>query len=211
MDAKPSINESRTAETLIQDMARLEGGRCSDCLAALCSHQVLMNLALGFKDAMLCLSCLAAELEHGIELFRDSLINYLQQRECYKTAWAWANRHEGVDPASTPACLAAQNQNYSAKMPEAMENRRRSKQKRDGNVNLSAATSSDAEWDAGDMGCGELVLELRLRLHAMRPGQIMKLCARDPGAPQDLPAWSRLTGHVLLRAEHPNYWIKRKE
>jgi TusA-related sulfurtransferase len=61
------------------------------------------------------------------------------------------------------------------------------------------------------MGCGDLVLELRLRLQAMQPGQIIKLCARDPGAPHDLPAWSRLTGHLLLRAEHPNYWIKRKE
>jgi tRNA 2-thiouridine synthesizing protein A len=61
------------------------------------------------------------------------------------------------------------------------------------------------------MGCGDLVLELRLRLQAMQPGQLMKLCARDPGAPQDLPAWCRLTGHTLLRAEHPTYWIKRKE
>jgi tRNA 2-thiouridine synthesizing protein A len=70
---------------------------------------------------------------------------------------------------------------------------------------------ADAEWDAGDMGCGDLVLELRLRLQALRPGQLFKLSARDPGAPQDLPAWCRLTGHTLRRAEHPTYWIQRKE
>ena len=70
---------------------------------------------------------------------------------------------------------------------------------------------ADAEWNAGDMGCGELVLELRLRLEAMSSGQIFKLCARDAGAPEDLPAWCRLTGHCLLRAEPPTYWIQRKE
>lgn len=69
----------------------------------------------------------------------------------------------------------------------------------------------DAEWDAGDLGCGDLVLELRIRLKALRPGQVLKLTARDPGAPADLPAWCRLTGHGLAGAEHPVYWIRRKE
>ena len=66
-------------------------------------------------------------------------------------------------------------------------------------------------WDAGDLGCGDLVLELHGRLKRMRPGEVIKLCARDPGAPEDLPAWCRLTGHRLLHAQHPNYWIQRKE
>lgn len=72
-------------------------------------------------------------------------------------------------------------------------------------------TNPDAEWDAGDMGCGELVLELRTRLRSMQPGQILKVMARDPGAPKDLPAWCRLTGHSLVLSEHPEYWIQRKE
>ena len=61
------------------------------------------------------------------------------------------------------------------------------------------------------MGCGDLVLELRMRLKAMRPGTVLKVTAHDPGAPEDIPAWCGLTGHFLLSAEHPNYWIKRKE
>lgn len=69
----------------------------------------------------------------------------------------------------------------------------------------------DAVWDAGDLGCGELVLELRQRLEAMAPGQALKLIARDPGAPADLPAWCRLTGHELIAADHPTYLIRRKE
>lgn len=72
-------------------------------------------------------------------------------------------------------------------------------------------TTADATWDAGDLGCGELVLELRCRLEAMRPGQLLTLIARDPGAPADMPAWCRLTGHELVAADHPNYILRRKE
>ena len=54
-----------------------------------------------------------------------------------------------------------------------------------------------AEWDAGDMGCGELVLHLRNRMNVLLPGQMLRLTARDPGAIEDLPAWCRLTGHRL--------------
>jgi tRNA 2-thiouridine synthesizing protein A len=70
---------------------------------------------------------------------------------------------------------------------------------------------SDAEWNAGDLGCGELVLELRRRLLAMTPGQVLRLEARDPGAPADIPAWCRMTGHILVSEKHPVYLIRRKE
>jgi tRNA 2-thiouridine synthesizing protein A len=69
----------------------------------------------------------------------------------------------------------------------------------------------DAEWDAGDTGCGELVLELRFRLDTLKGGQIMKLIARDPGAPADIPAWCRMTGHRLVGGRPPVYLIQRKE
>ena len=70
---------------------------------------------------------------------------------------------------------------------------------------------SDVTWDAGDMGCGDLVLELRQRMEALRPGQILTLVARDPGAPADIPAWCRMTGHALVAEQHPTYLIRRKE
>ena len=69
---------------------------------------------------------------------------------------------------------------------------------------------SDVEWDAGELGCGELVLELRMRLAAMRPGQTLRLVALDPGARQDMPAWCRMTGHTLVSEAHPVYVIKRR-
>ena len=49
------------------------------------------------------------------------------------------------------------------------------------------------------------------RLATLPPGQIMKLTARDPGAPADIPAWCRMTGHTLMTETHPVYLIRRKE
>lgn len=71
--------------------------------------------------------------------------------------------------------------------------------------------AADEAWDAGDMGCGELLMELRLRLLELPAGALFHLVATDPGAPEDLPAWCRLTGHALVQHRHPEYWIRRKE
>lgn len=69
----------------------------------------------------------------------------------------------------------------------------------------------DAEWDAGDKGCGEIVMDLRRVLQPLAPGQVLKLTARDAGVPEDLPAWCRMTGHTLVMSRHPEYWIRRRE
>lgn len=66
-------------------------------------------------------------------------------------------------------------------------------------------------WDAGQLGCGELVLDLRGRLMAM-PRQVLRVIALDRGAPEDIPAWCRLTGHIL-RHQDPathSYWIEAR-
>lgn len=70
---------------------------------------------------------------------------------------------------------------------------------------------ADIDWDAGDLGCGELLLELKIRLKRARPGSTARIVARDPGAPADLPAWCGLTGHRLVFADPPIYWIRTKE
>ena len=68
-----------------------------------------------------------------------------------------------------------------------------------------------ATWDAGNLGCGELALGLWFRIRGIDPGSIFRLIAQDPAAPEDLPAWCRLTGHKLVRAAHPEYLIQRME
>lgn len=70
---------------------------------------------------------------------------------------------------------------------------------------------ADTYFDAGDMGCGELVLELKFRMKELPAGALMHLIASDPGAPVDLPAWCKMTGHNMVQAEHPNYLIKKRE
>jgi len=69
--------------------------------------------------------------------------------------------------------------------------------------------TEDDTWNAGDMGCGELLLGLRKRLRAM-PGRVLKLVATDAGAPEDIPSYCRMTGHVLVRAAAPAYWIRAR-
>jgi tRNA 2-thiouridine synthesizing protein A len=76
---------------------------------------------------------------------------------------------------------------------------------------VSAPPAADAEWNAGDLGCGDLVLELRTRMGDLSSGQVLRLVALDPGAPADIPAWCRMTGHTLLLSQQPVYFIRRKE
>lgn len=73
------------------------------------------------------------------------------------------------------------------------------------------ALDADVVWDAGDLGCGELVLDLRKRLRAM-PGGVMKVISLDAGAPEDLPAWCRLTRNELLRHDPStkSFWIRSR-
>jgi tRNA 2-thiouridine synthesizing protein A len=65
-------------------------------------------------------------------------------------------------------------------------------------------------WDAGKTGCATLVFELHRRMGAMNPGDRLEVIAHNPGAPTDLPAWCRMTGHKLVSADHPVYVIQRK-
>jgi tRNA 2-thiouridine synthesizing protein A len=67
------------------------------------------------------------------------------------------------------------------------------------------------DWDAGDLACGPMLLALKGRLEKLPPGQVFRLVTRDEGAPVDVPAWCRLTGHLLLRASHPVYHLARRK
>jgi tRNA 2-thiouridine synthesizing protein A len=69
----------------------------------------------------------------------------------------------------------------------------------------------DREWNAGDLGCGDLVLELRIKLRES-PGSLLKVVALDPGAPADIPAWCRMTGNELVSQDPAAqaYFIRAK-
>ena len=140
----------------------------------------------------------AAELEREPLQMRDELWSFIVHRPCHRAGWAWANREEGYDPGALPGCL--------------WPSPRKTERPYQGELIEKGDESYENEaWDAGDIACGDLVLELRMRLRAMKPGQVLRIKATDPGAREDIPAWCRLTGHKLLGAEHPQYWIERKE
>jgi tRNA 2-thiouridine synthesizing protein A len=197
-DALASAELPRTEGVLLY-LEGAQGLRCATCAAALCGHAAVISLAMGFKDAPRCVGCLAAALGRDVGEFRDYLYAYIGRHECYRAGWEWASRREGFDPAAAPACL------WPAAVSGAPAGLH------SGTRDMPGYEKADAEWDAGDMGCGDLVLELRLRLQALDPGRVLKVTARDLGAPEDLPAWCRITGHALVRAHHPEYWIRRKE
>ena len=227
MDSSLEVDEVDAGEALIRELEQARGAVCPDCGAGLCAHQVLMNIALGFKANPRCLACLGERLGQDTADLTGRLVDHLTRRECHKKAWAWADQQEpGAENGARPwpSCLAPAVFN-GAEVAErvGIEPRKRLEAERlvfaasasaaGGREGLEDGDPPEAreEWDAGEMGCGDLVLELRLRLGKLRPGEVLRLCARDPGAPEDLPAWCRLTGHGLLRARHPDYWIKRKE
>ena len=76
---------------------------------------------------------------------------------------------------------------------------------------MSEAPHADEEWDAGDLGCGEVLVMLRSRMRGIAPGRVLRLTVRDLGAPEEMPAWCRMTQRRLLRADHPHYWIEQRQ
>ena len=47
-------------------------------------------------------------------------------------------------------------------------------------------------------------------MEGVEPGETLEVVTHDEGAPVDLPAWCRMTGHTLVSAAPPTYLIRRK-
>ncbi len=189
-------DDARTIAALA-DAARLTGMACAGCGRRVCGHEAVFALVLGYKNAPRCLSCTALHMREPAGLLRERALAYVQHHDCFHAAWRRAGEREASADAVRPACVfgvvvAAVAEPVAAPGPGA------------------AADVVAARWDAGSMGCGDLVLELRGRLAALPAGAVFELRAEDPGAPIDLPAWCQMTGHTLLDAQHPVYRLRRK-
>ena len=66
-------------------------------------------------------------------------------------------------------------------------------------------------WNAGESGCGSLITGLKCQIGRVVNGQLLHVIAKSAGAPADLPAWCRMTGHSLIEADHPDYVIRKKD
>ena len=67
------------------------------------------------------------------------------------------------------------------------------------------------QWEAGETGCGALIVGLKREIHRIQAGELLQVTALDAGAAADIPAWCRLTGHTLVAANHPKYVLKKKD
>lgn len=191
------------AERLLVRLAALDGAACARCAAPLCGHAATLSIALGFQDAPTCAPCLAAALERPVRVFLEEARDRILRRDCFRQGWRWASRREDQGPAdhARPPCLFLSRRGPEL-APEAASEA----------AQTGGAPPTPADtWDAGDMSCGDLVLALRKRLQGLASGEALLLRATDPAAPEDIPAWCRLTRNPLAHHDHPRYWIRRKE
>lgn len=195
-DTRPDTLAKRV-EAVLGTLASATGTKCHRCTRTVCAHDVLASLVLGFQSEPRCAGCLSKETDRDAAVLRDELTAFALSKDCLTIGWRWAARRDahcewsGIRLANG-GHLGPDNNGHS---PGAVLD----------------APSQDAEWNAGELSCGELVLELRRRMRALPPGSIIKVTALDPAAPEDMPAWCRLTGHALVHARHPSYFIRRKE
>jgi tRNA 2-thiouridine synthesizing protein A len=195
-DAGDSVPQRDRA--VLEAVQALAGSACRACGAALCGHAAVLSLVLGYRHQPRCAPCLGKELREEPLALAERSLQWIARRDCFRGGWLWASESEGHAGALRPPCLFA---GAPATAPAPLT------------IAAGAAMADDEDdedWDAGALGCGDLVLKLRERLRAMPAGAVLRLRALDPGAPQDIPAWCGLTGHALLLASHPEYWIRRK-
>jgi len=193
-EAGGSEHDARRERELVAWLDAHAGSICARCATALCAHELLFASALGHKRAPVCSACAACEF-HGassaaasdVDALRAHLRAHFERRACYGGAWRVADGRE-------PGCALVRVVPAGAEKGRAPEE-------------LEPAHET---WDAGDLGCGELVLELRVRMRALKAGEVLELVARDPGASEDLPAWCRMTGHELLHARAPRFLLRRR-
>ena len=209
-----SSTDGIRTETLLADVARLRGAPCPGCRVPLDGRGVLAAIWLGFRDAPRCAPCVARSLDREPSGFFADVRAALRRRDCFREAWETVLDQEGIVEAGEPSTADRElGRETSSAAPTVPATRSTAAIERpDAAATAATATATaDAAWDAGDLGCGDLVLELRTRLRAMAPGALLALRARDPGAPEDIPAWCGLTGHGLVSARHPDYLIRRKD
>lgn len=77
-----------------------------------------------------------------------------------------------------------------------------------------ASITPDVVLDLGKKGCGDLAISLMQKMKTVEGGQVLEVRALDPGAPNDIPAWCRMTKNELLAGpcgeDNAFYYIKKK-
>ena len=69
----------------------------------------------------------------------------------------------------------------------------------------------DLEIIMGELGCGDLIYELREQFARVPPGAVVRIVSNDPGGPREIPAWCDMTGRRLLAMNPPDYTIEARK
>ncbi len=76
-----------------------------------------------------------------------------------------------------------------------------------------AAIQVDKVLDCSGLLCPLPVIKTSKAIQEIAVGQVLKMIATDPGAPADMEAWSKQTGHELLASEQEDgkfvFYIRR--
>lgn len=77
-----------------------------------------------------------------------------------------------------------------------------------------ANIAADVVLDLGKKGCGDLAISLMQKMKTVEGGRVLEVRALDPGAPNDIPAWCRMTKNELIAGPcgegNAFYYIKKK-
>lgn len=72
---------------------------------------------------------------------------------------------------------------------------------------------ADRLLDCTGMLCPMPVIKTAKAIKTIAVGQVLEMVATDPGAPPDMEAWSRQTGHPLLKQtageSEYRFWFRR--
>lgn len=68
----------------------------------------------------------------------------------------------------------------------------------------------DVLLDAGELGCGELIMQLKENVQPLPHGARVLVIARDIGAAPELGAWCHMTENLLARDDREFFLIVRQ-
>jgi len=72
----------------------------------------------------------------------------------------------------------------------------------------------DSVVDVAGLTCPMPIIKLKKGIDSIGSGQVIELQATDKGALNDLPAWARNAGHIILNTEQDGplikFWVQKK-
>lgn len=181
---------------------------CASCGTPLIGHDLVIGLLLR-EEHPRCAACLAERHGKTAPAFLAHAHALVRGLDCFRAGWEYADRRL-ADGGAWPEARHPQALRLDLAGAQDAPEAESSAWRPEPGPEPPSMPPVAATLDAGDMGCGELVLLLRARMNSLSAGERLHLTARDPGAPEDLPAWCRMTGHRLCLADPPVYVVERR-